>query len=83
MFRNLSKNTRIMIIVGIVSVICIILGEVYFINSKFKYSAHLDETMVTVDGIDITLREYGYYVIQVEEFVQRQAVLYDPEDPVH
>ena len=34
-----------------------------------------------MDDTDITLREFGYYIYQVEEFVQRQALLYDPENP--
>ena len=36
-----------------------------------------------IDDTDITLREFGYYIYEVEEFVQRQALLYDPENPKH
>ncbi|MCR4649041.1 MAG: hypothetical protein K5776_08185, partial [Lachnospiraceae bacterium] len=42
---------------------------------------HLDETVVTVDGKDVTLREFGYYVYQIEEYTQEQAMVYNPEDP--
>lgn len=31
----------------------------------------------------MTLREFGYYIYITEEFVQKQAVLYDPADPLH
>ena len=48
---------------------------------RFDYSDHLDEVVITVDDRNITLREFGYYIYEVEAFVQNQALLYNPENP--
>lgn len=77
------KRTLLFFIVAILVITSVALGELYYVKSRFHYEAHLDESVITVDGADITLRQFGYYIFEVEEFVQKQALLYDPEDPTH
>ena len=50
-------------------------------HAAFVYADHLDEAVLTIDGTDVTLREFGYYIHEMEGFVQRQALIYDPDDP--
>ena len=50
-------------------------------HAVFVYADHLDEAVLTIDGTDVTLREFGYYIHEMEGYVQRQALIYDPDDP--
>ena len=72
-------------IIGIFIFNCILIAVAIYgkILSRFVYEDHLDEPLITVDDTDITLREFGYYIYEIEEFVQNQALLYDPENPKH
>ena len=54
-----------------------------WILGRFDYSKHFDDAVIYVDGENISLREFGYYIFEVEAFVQKQALLYDPENPKH
>ena len=47
----------------------------------FDYGAHLDETVFSVDEVHITLREFGYYIYEVEDYVNQQAKAYDSDNP--
>lgn len=77
--RLSNKKTIIAIILA--NVVLILFGIGGKILTRFVYEDHLDDTVVSVDGTDITLREFGYYIYMVESFVQNQALLYDPENP--
>lgn len=71
------------IIIGILSanILLILFAVCGKILTRFVYEDHLDDTVITVDGESITLREFGYYIYKVEDFVQNQALLYDRENP--
>ena len=45
------------------------------------YKEHLDDSVVTVDNQTVTLREFGYYIVKMEDIVQGQALIYNAEDP--
>ncbi len=51
-------------------------------HNKFVYEKHLDDVVLTVDGRGMTLRELGYYVYEVETKIDKQARVYNPEDPL-
>ncbi len=72
---------RAVIAVIIANCILIAIAICGWILSRFDYQDHLDEAVITVDEKDITLREFGYYIYEVEAFVQNQALLYNPENP--
>ncbi|MCR5556168.1 MAG: hypothetical protein K6F75_01230 [Butyrivibrio sp.] len=78
-----KPDKRIIIIIIIANVFLIAAAICGKILSRFNYEKHFDDAVITVDDTDITLREFGYYIFEVEEFVQRQALLYDPENPKH
>jgi len=44
------------------------------------YNESLDMVVATVEGAEITLRDFAVYVAHQETQVQEQAIIYDPED---
>ena len=79
--RLSNKKTIIAIIIANVMLVIFAIGGKML--SRFNYEDHLDDTVISVDGTNITLREFGYYIYMIESFVQNQALLYDPENPKH
>lgn len=77
--RSVTKKTILPII--IVNILLILVGVFGKILTRFDYKDHFDDIVISVDGENISLREFGYYIYQVEAFVQNQALLYDPENP--
>ncbi len=75
-----KKTVLIIIIVNVVLVLGVICGKIL---TRFDYEDHLDDTVITVDNESITLREFGYYIYKIEDFVHEQAIIYDPENPKH
>lgn len=69
----------------LMAIVCSMIAMAFLgtILSIFHYEKHLDEPLITVDDTEITLREFGYYIYEIEAFVQNQALLYDPENPKH
>lgn len=63
----------------------LIIGAVLWVRGRhrdtFDYEAHLDETVFSVDETDVTLREFGYYIYEVEAYVDQQAKAYDSGNP--
>ena len=51
-------------------------------RERFEYEEHLEDAVIQVDGETVTLRRFGYYIYKVEDFVQKQALLYDQDDPI-
>ena len=64
-------------------VIGLLIGVILFVKkpNRFEYKDHLDEVVITVDQRNITLREFGYYVYQIEGYTQEQALVYNPDNP--
>lgn len=48
---------------------------------KFRYEDHLSDIIMKVDDREVSVQELGYYIYTVEQFVDQQARLYNPEDP--
>jgi len=51
-------------------------------HNKFVYEEHLDDVIVTVNQRPLTLRQIGYYVYDAEVKIDKQARIYNPEDPL-
>lgn len=80
----MSKGNKKTIIIIIIVAVCIVaIGQLYGILTTFHYEDHLDDTVLTIDSTQITLREFGYYIYDTEAFVQKQAIQYDSENPTH
>lgn len=50
--------------------------------STFHYEESLDRPLLSVDDREVTLREFAYYIFIIEEFVDKQAKLYDANNPI-
>lgn len=77
MKKSVKKAIIVIIIVNCILIAGAVCGKIL---SRFDYKEHLDEALITVDDSAVTLREFGYYIYEVEAFVQNQAILYDPEN---
>ena len=65
-------------------VLTIVMGVVAY-NTRIGredivYKESLDMVVATVEGTEITLRDFAVYVAHQEAQVQEQAIIYDPED---
>ena len=47
---------------------------------KIVFKDHLSETVLTVDGENLTLADMAFYVIYQEDKVEKQAAIYDSSD---
>lgn len=78
-----TYSKKAVIVVIIVNLILVITALCWIKLSRFDYSDHLDDAVITIDDRSVTLREFGYYIYEVEDFVQEQALIYDPDNPKH
>lgn len=76
-----KSNKKAIIILIIIAVIIVAAGQLYKVFTTFHYEKHLDDTVLTIDNTEITLREFGYYIYDTEAYVQEQAIQYDSSDP--
>ncbi len=82
----MDKETKkgVIILLSIFISLMLILGtEAWLRNTnKFVYQESLDEVALRVDEREILLRELSYYVYVVETEIDKQARIYNPEDPL-
>lgn len=78
---NTKKTILTIIVIVIIIAVPATLMVIHHKKSIFRYEDHLDDTVVSVDDRDVTLREFGYYIYEVEAFVQDQALIYDSDNP--
>lgn len=50
-------------------------------GSKIDYATNLDTVAAVVNGEELNLRELAFYVYYEESQVEKQAVIYNPENP--
>lgn len=75
------KKYMLTIFLGILTIIT----GVYAYNAgqdkkKINYKKELDQVVATVDGTDISLKDFAFYVAYEENIVEEQAYVYDPSD---
>lgn len=85
MGKGTNKNKKAEIIVIIISIILIAVIFVMLIgfnkNKDFIYNKHLNETVISINDENITLKEFSYYVYIVEKQVNDMAIKYNPDNP--
>lgn len=77
----MKKSVKITLFIFSVLFILLVVSLIIKKLTSFNYEKNLDNTVITVDGTDVSLREFGYYIFNVEEFVQAEAMAYDSENP--
>lgn len=72
----------IIVILFLVVLIAGLFSIAYFKNknSKYDFKKHVDETAITVEGEDISLKETFYYIKDVEDNINSMAVAYNKDD---
>ena len=73
---------QVVAIVGILAAtaIMICLAALYGNRNRFDYLKDLDKTVFTLDGTDYQLRDMTYYIARQEMEIEKQAMVYDPDD---
>ena len=80
-FFQSVKKFRVLWIVAILCVLIAVAGDRGRRNREdIIYPEALDMVLATVEGEEITLREFALYVAHQEMEVQEQAKVYDPDD---
>ena len=80
-FFESMKKFRVLWIVVLVYVALIFIGNEARLNREnIVYSQSLDMVVATVEGEEITLRDFAVYVAHQEALVHNQAIAYDAED---
>ena len=75
-------NKKVWIIIAIVIVLTGVLSLYSHEQKKtLEYCDNLDKVAVTVDGVNLTLRDLAFYIAYEETTVQGQAMIYSPDDP--
>ncbi len=76
---------KLLIIIPIVIVVAIALGYIGYRGYKnrqtFEFTEHLDDTAVTINEEALLYRELSFYVLYIEQKVERDARVYNPESP--
>ncbi len=80
--RKLRQSVRIL--TGVITLVLLLAFSSVFYkqNHKFSYGEHLDDAVLTLSGQTVTLREFGYYIYEVEAYTQEQALKYNATDPL-
>ncbi len=82
----MDKETRkgLIIIMSIVTIALTLWGLDAWRKqqNKFVYEEHLEDVVITVNDRQVTLRQLSYYVYDVETKIDKQARIYNPEDPL-
>ena len=78
----MKRRLRItVVLLGIVVMIAIAARQDRMRKQEIIYAESLDVVAVTVDEVDLTLRDIAVYVAYQEKTVQKDAVIYDSEKP--
>ncbi len=81
-FLQSMKKFRVLWILVLVFAAMIYIGnETRLSREEIVYPESLDKVVATVQGQDITLRDFAVYVAHQEAAVQDQALAYDIDDP--
>ncbi|MBQ1801460.1 MAG: hypothetical protein II013_00460 [Lachnobacterium sp.] len=84
-FKKFSyKNNRFLITIILASVLGLLLlySKINFNNKRnLIYSKNLDRVCAVVDGDDLTLRNFAFYVAYEESEVEKKAKVYDSKHP--
>ena len=79
-FESMKKFRALWIVVLGFAALIYIANETRESREQIVYYESLDEVVASVQGKDLTLRDFAVYVAHEEEVVQEYAIVYDPDD---
>jgi len=78
----MKRKLRVTIVLSLLVVMLAVATRQDWISrQKIVYAESLDEVALTVDGVELTLRDIAIYIAYQEATVQKDAVIYDYENP--
>ncbi len=83
-----GRKQQSFIVISVIFVcLLILLAYTFYLKwqkekNAFVYEEHWEDTGITVDDQSVTLREFGYYIVKMENEVQEKALIYNAEDPM-
>lgn len=79
-FESMKKFRVLWLVVLAFVALLYIANETRLSRAEIVYSESLDVVVATVEGADITLRDFAVYVAHQEDAVQDQALAYDEDN---
>ncbi|MCR4612285.1 MAG: hypothetical protein K5644_10340 [Lachnospiraceae bacterium] len=80
-----SSKKKLFIIIPILVVLAVVIIVVCYRGLKnreaFVFSEHLDDAAATINGEALLYRELSFYVLYIEQKVEKEARVYNPESP--
>ena len=76
-----EKRIRFALILVIVLAVFMAFTVRFAKKEKIIYRKSLEQAVLVVDGAELTLRDIAFYVAYEEKSIQKQAVLYSPDNP--
>ncbi|MBQ8261962.1 MAG: hypothetical protein IJZ00_06735 [Lachnospiraceae bacterium] len=80
--RKLKKEVKELLVFLAVLFLVMAGYAVYAHMNRFVFDESLSDVIITVGEREITLKEFTYYIMQVEETGQQAALLYNEENPL-
>ena len=78
--ESMKKYRVLWILVLILAGLIVLANETRLSRAEIVYNESLDKVVATVQGQEITLRDFAVYVAHQESQVQEQALAYDMDD---
>lgn len=75
-----KKLCTTIILLAIIGVLGFLSFREYESRRELTFTETLDETVVTVDGCDLTMRDMAFYIAYKEGEMEEMAHVYEPED---
>lgn len=79
-FDSMKKFRVLWILILAFAAMFYIANETRILRAEIIYPQSLDMIVASVEGVDITLRDFAVYVVHQEREVQDQALAYDVND---
>lgn len=79
--RKIRKHITTIILAVLAVIAGVYAYNYHDMKQNIVYNEHLDDVAVTVNGKELTLRDMAFYVAFEEMNVEKQALVYDSDNP--
>lgn len=79
--RKIRKHITTIILAVLAVIAGVYAYNYHDMKQNIVYNEHLDDVAVIVNGKELTLRDMAFYVAYEEMNVEKQALVYDSDNP--
>lgn len=79
--RKIRKHITTIILAVLAVIAGVYAYNYHDMKQNIVYNEHLEDVAVTVNGKELTLRDMAFYVAYEEMNVEKQALVYDSDNP--